>query len=582
MDEEGGCIGLIGTVVKILTAVDEQADPYGRVLAAIAGEVGADLAFAKRNAEEGGFAADQYLSDMPASGIPEETIRERNRRISLLKAAFSIDHAAAAASEARKRIRAEGWAIVKSVGGKAAGGPGYLLALANNDGALSKDRIPVIDAALGIVEPILETRIALAKQEAERRRAERELRAGEEELRGFFEASRDMIYTSNAEDRIASVNKAGLDLLGLDNRFDAIGRPFGEFALNREDRMHFLDRIRKYGFVRDYEIVLMKAGTPIFCLETANAVLRPDGSIAAVQGIVKDISERIRNEKAIWTANLELAEANERLKETQSILVQQEKLASIGQLAAGIAHEINNPLGFMKSNFETAMRYFKALARAWQAARDALVPETASAIAEKEDIDFIAEDMLKLFKETADGYARIIEIVGQLKSFSREDAEHKRVPYDIERGLDSSLVIAWNELKYVAEVKKEYAGVGPVEAEGSSINQVLLNIIINAAQAIASQKREGKGLLTIATRADEKNVYCTISDDGPGIPREIQNRVFDPFFTTKEPGKGTGLGLSISYDIIVNKHGGRLLLASEPGAGATFEISLPKKTLPPR
>jgi signal transduction histidine kinase len=141
--------------------------------------------------------------------------------------------------------------------------------------------------------------------------------------------------------------------------------------------------------------------------------------------------------------------------------------------------------------------------------------------------------------------------------------------------LESSLVVAWNEIKYVAEIKRLYGGVRSVEAEGGAINQVLLNILVNAAQAIASQGRKEKGLITIETREEADFVVCSISDDGPGMSEETRLRIFDPFFTTKEPGKGTGLGLSISYDIIVAKHNGKLTVRSEIGKGATFSVALP-------
>jgi signal transduction histidine kinase len=147
--------------------------------------------------------------------------------------------------------------------------------------------------------------------------------------------------------------------------------------------------------------------------------------------------------------------------------------------------------------------------------------------------------------------------------------------YDVNAGLESTLVVAWNEIKYVADVSKKFAELPKIFARGGEINQVFLNVFVNAAQAIASQKRPSKGLISIETARSADSVVVRIADDGPGIPAEIISRVFDPFFTTKEPGKGTGLGLSISYDIIVNKHKGKLSVRSDPGKGSVFRIELP-------
>ena len=147
--------------------------------------------------------------------------------------------------------------------------------------------------------------------------------------------------------------------------------------------------------------------------------------------------------------------------------------------------------------------------------------------------------------------------------------------YDINEALESTLVVAKNEIKYVADVEKDFSVVPLIECIGSEINQVLLNILVNAAQAIESQRRSDRGLIRIRTYADPENLYCEISDDGPGIPQNIVSRIFDPFFTTKDAGEGTGLGLNISYDIVVHKHNGELSVQSEEGKGTRFVIELP-------
>ncbi len=168
-----------------------------------------------------------------------------------------------------------------------------------------------------------------------------------------------------------------------------------------------------------------------------------------------------------------------------------------------------------------------------------------------------------------------MRIVGNLKNFSRTDQGAEFELYDVNEGIASTLVVARNEIKYVAETRETLGDLPRIMARGGEINQVILNILVNAAQAIESQKRTEKGLIEIETRLEGEWVRIVIRDDGPGIPDGNLTRVFDPFFTTKEPGKGTGLGLSISYDIVVTKHGGRLSAESEPGKGSSFIIELP-------
>jgi|GEM_PF-2447978 len=408
-----------------------------------------------------------------------------------------------------------------------------------------------------------------------RREAERALRKSEERLRTFFSESKDMIYTSNGDDVIASINDAGLSLLGLADRFEALGRPFSNHVLSSEDRENFLSKIKERGYVVDYEYVFRrKDGSPVFCIETARAVKDEAGNVVEIQGIVKDISERIASERELWKANLELAEANEKLQTTKMLVVQQEKLASIGQLAAGVAHEINNPLGFLSSNQTTIGGFLKALRGAWNEAASG-DPERLGEIAARYDLDFVLGELEAVLAESDEGFRRIIDIVQNLKSFARIDAAPTMSPYNLNEGIKSTLVVARNEIKYVADVELDMGELPSISALGGEVNQVFLNILVNAAQAIESQKRAVKGRILVSTRREKDRAVVVIADDGPGIPEDIKLKVFDPFFTTKEPGKGTGLGLAVSYDIVVRKHGGSLSVADSPFGGALFKIELP-------
>jgi PAS domain S-box-containing protein len=456
-----------------------------------------------------------------------------------------------------------------------ADGEGGYVFLGKNGQPWEQGDVTALAVIRETIAPIVQMRRERDREERKRRTAESLLERNERRLRELFDGSRDMIYTADADDVISSVNMAALTLLGYSQKEDILGKPFSSFAMNPSDRELFRSKIEHDGFVDDYEIVLVQQDrSSIFCLETAHALRGPTGEIVEIQGIVKDITERIKSERDLWKTNLELAEVNMKLQQTQLLMVQHEKLASIGQLAAGVAHEINNPLGFLISNQASMEKYFNRLRDAWRGASAALGP----ALEEFErsgKVEATLANLAGIFAESKDGFERIVKIVSNLKNFSRVDQSGDFELFDVNAGIESTLVVAWNELKYVSEVSKDFGALPPIKARGGELNQVFLNILVNAAQALAGLKRTEKGLIQIVTRAKDGKVLIAIQDNGPGIPSAIRNRIFDPFFTTKEPGKGTGLGLSISYDIIVNKHGGTLTVESEPGDGTTFVIALP-------
>lgn len=268
-----------------------------------------------------------------------------------------------------------------------------------------------------------------------------------------------------------------------------------------------------------------------------------------------------------------------RLEETHNQLLQSEKMASIGQLAAGVAHEINNPIGYVLSNVTSLRKYMDDIFRMlekYQLSEPYLPEKTQLEINQfKSDIDieFLREDSFNIFNESTEGIHKVKKIVENLKEFSRIDNAKDWEESDIHKGLDSTLNIAANEIKYRANVIKDYGTLPLVYCKLSEINQVFLNLIINACQAF---NNDALGTITIKTwhDTDDKKVYIMISDNGCGIPEENLKKIFDPFFTTKPIGVGTGLGLSISYGII-QKHKGSLRVESDIGKGTTFLISLP-------
>lgn len=271
----------------------------------------------------------------------------------------------------------------------------------------------------------------------------------------------------------------------------------------------------------------------------------------------------------------ELEKAYSELKATQAQILQQEKMASIGQLAAGIAHEINNPIGFVSSNLCTLGKYigrFLGYIAAQQEMIESLAPEHLRTDLEQKrkelKIDHITGDIKELISESMEGTERVKKIVQDLKSFSRVDqAELQHV--DINECLESTINIVWNELKYKATVHKEYGELVLTKCYPQQLNQVFVNLLINAVQAIEKQ-----GEITIKSWQEQGSILVSISDTGCGIPAKNLNRIFEPFFTTKEVGKGTGLGLSITYDI-VKKHKGDIVVHSEPGKGTTFTVKIP-------
>ncbi|MFA6505263.1 MAG: ATP-binding protein [Treponemataceae bacterium] len=455
------------------------------------------------------------------------------------------------------------------------GSEGGYVFLGKSEGSWSDAESDALASIRQTIAPIVAIRYERDIEEHKRLETETLLANNERRLRDLFDGTRDMIYTADADDLITSVNLAAPTMLGYSSKSDLIGKPFSAFALNSDDRELFRKKIAVDGFVDDYEIVLTKKdGTSIFCLETAHSLRDSSNALIESQGIIKDITQRINSERDLWRTNLELAEVNMKLQKTQTLMVQHEKLASIGQLAAGVAHEINNPLGFLISNQNSLEKYFNRIRGAWKAALLDLGPALEQ-YERNAKLDATFAKLEEVFTESRDGFDRIVKIVGNLKSFSRIDRSADFESFDVNAGIESTLVVAWNELKYVSEVHKNFGNIPPIKAKGNELNQVFLNILVNAAQALGSQNRAEKGLIEITTRAEDKSVLIAIRDNGPGIPSEIRNKIFDPFFTTKEPGKGTGLGLSISYDIIVNKHGGSLLVDSESGIGTTFLISLP-------
>lgn len=310
--------------------------------------------------------------------------------------------------------------------------------------------------------------------------------------------------------------------------------------------------------------------------QLANLAVRRANDLSAINSDLTDeIFNRINFQAELVIKNDEIQKMNAKLEDAQNQLIQQEKLASLGQLAAGVAHEINNPVGYINSNLAMLKKYSdRALAlidtldTTIENANVDNIKQSAGQAKRQYKLDTLKRNMVAVIEESQEGLGRVKKIVQDLKDFSRIDESEWKWA-NLHEGIDSTLNIAWNEIKYNANVHKDYGELPEVECVPSQINQVIMNLLVNSAHAM-----ETSGNITIRTRQEGGHVKIEVEDDGCGIPDDIIGRIFDPFFTTKDVGKGTGLGLSLSYGII-QKHNGNLLVESTPGTGTKFTIILP-------
>lgn len=333
-----------------------------------------------------------------------------------------------------------------------------------------------------------------------------------------------------------------------------------------------------------------KDGRWVWVLDKGRVVERADdGRPIRMSGTHIDITRRMEAEVMLKTLNetleQEVARRTEELRVINSKLLIQEKMASIGQLAAGVAHELNNPINFIQTNFATLQEYFLDITMLFNLYKDALESITDQGqsqivdhlLKKEKEIKFgyVIKDIPLLFHESKKGFERVSHIIATMRDFSRQDQSFGEV--DINQCIENTLIISKNEYKYDTVIEKNFSQIPLVEGVTELLNQVFLNLIVNGAQANSEAQLSGKGIIAIKTWNDERFVYCSFRDNGIGIPCEHLNRIFEPFFTTKPPGHGTGLGLSISYDIVVHKHQGLLTAENLTSGGAEFVVKIPVK-----
>ncbi|MCI4625061.1 MAG: PAS domain S-box protein [Candidatus Magnetoovum sp. WYHC-5] len=392
------------------------------------------------------------------------------------------------------------------------------------------------------------------------KKAEEALKESEDQLHAIIDTATEAIITINEEGIIKACNKACEVIFGY-NTNELLGHSVNMLMPEPYKSAHdgYIQRYIQSGRSRvigsNIELIGLKKSGVIFPIDIA-------------------LSEVSFNYKRLFTALIR--DISER-KNTEKMLLQSEKMASIGQLAAGVAHEINNPMGFISSNIKTLGKYVDKIVGFIEIQTEILknidakeAIDSINAQRKKLKVDYVVNDMKHLIEESLDGADRVKKIVMDLKSFSRIDkAEY--IEANIGELIDSALNIIWNELKYKCTVQKEYAAIAPLKCYPQQLSQVFINILVNAAHAIKE-----RGEIEIKTWEDNNNVLVSIKDNGSGMSEEIKDKIFEPFFTTKDVEKGTGLGLSIAFDII-KKHNGIIQVESELQKGTTFTVSLPRE-----
>ena len=436
----------------------------------------------------------------------------------------------------------------------------------------------------------------IARDISDRKQAEDALRLSEQRYRSLIAATAQLVWMTDADGKpIAPTDWMAYTGQGLE---EATNNWFS--AIHPDDRDLTLQAwMRAVETKNLYEVehrLRAADGSYRHFWVRAVPVLATDGSIREWVGTHTDISDRVQVLEALKQSAAQyrsqatqLEKAFRDLHDTQTQLIQTEKISSLGQLVAGVAHEINNPINFIYGNITHASQYARDLLdllHLYQEKYPNPLPEIAEA-AEDIEVNFLMEDFPKILESMKVGADRIRDLVVSLRNFSRlDESQMKRV--DIHEGIESTLLILQHRLKATAsrpaiEVIKEYGDFPKIECYAGQLNQVFMNLIANAIDALEeyNSKRSAKDIyscpntIRISTNTDSNTVSIRISDNGMGITQEVIRNLFDPFFTTKPVGKGTGLGLSISYQIVVEKHRGKLQCFSVPGDGAEFVIEIP-------
>lgn len=450
---------------------------------------------------------------------------------------------------------------------------------------------------IGLIRDITERKL----NENFRKQYEQELRESGQFLKSIYEEVNHSIFVvdvlPDGSYRYKGNNPLHEALTGIKNE-EIVGKTPDKLLPPRiaEAVISNYDTCIRGGHSIEYEECMPFNGKESWWETILNPVRDDSGQIYRIIGTSTNITERKLAEEKLLQLNKTLeqriAERTKELEIMHKQMILQEKLASIGQLAAGIAHELNNPLNYIKINFATQKENFNDLLSLFNEYRGIAKKneekgllsvaelETLKTMETELNLNTLLDDIAQIFVESQKGFERITTIINSMRSFSNRDAEHQKIPFDLNQGIRNILILTRNEYLDYADIETKLEELPLILCNHEQINQVFLNLVINSAHAIESQHRSSHGKITIHSWSDSRNVYCSIADDGPGIPNKIRNRIFEPFFSTKEPGKGIGLGLSISYDIIVQKHQGTLTVDCPAEGGTVFLITLPQQSNP--
>ncbi|HLA96698.1 MAG TPA: PAS domain S-box protein, partial [Pyrinomonadaceae bacterium] len=415
--------------------------------------------------------------------------------------------------------------------------------------------------------------VGVATDITERKKAEAEVIETQQFLRNVIDNIPNLIFVKDEEGRFTLVNQAAANIYGATPE-EMVGKTLDDFDTNAVDANRIISEEKRVLATREEIIVpeekfVDRNGETHWFQSTKRPLVVGDERSNYVIGISTDLTER---------------------KVLEGQLQHSQKMESIGQLAAGIAHEINTPTQyvgdntrFIKDAFTDLYVVLESYGQLLESAESGEIDPDVIASVKKEidnaDLEYLVEEVPKALKQSLDGVSRIAKIVQSMKEFAHPGSREKQSA-DLNRAIESTVTVARNEWKYVAEVETDFDEKLPaVPCYLGEFNQVILNMVINASHAIADvvgDGSQGKGKIVISTtRVDNDWAEVRIGDTGNGIPAEISARIFDPFFTTKEVGKGSGQGLAISHAVVVEKHGGQLTFESEPGHGTTFIIRLP-------
>ena len=370
------------------------------------------------------------------------------------------------------------------------------------------------------------------------------------------------LFTANNDGTFRTANAAFMKLIAVPG-VKPSDMNFLDLMLEPGKRAHFLDLMSRQRTVENWETIIRSStGENLHVLVNAAPMYDAKQTLTGWEGCVTDISM--------------LKQALEERDRLEDNLRQAQKLEAIGQLAAGIAHEINTPTQYVGDNLRFLKESFGELA-GLLAQLVKLGGEPAGKLLADADFDYLKEEIPRALNQSLEGVDRVAKIVRAMKEFSHPARE--KTATDLNRAIQSTITVASNEWKYVAEVEMDLDSNMPaVHCSPAEFNQVVLNIVVNAAHAISDvvgDGGKGKGKIRVKTRSDGDWAIVEIADSGAGMPAHVQQRIFEPFFTTKEVGKGTGQGLAIAHNVIVDKHGGTIKVASAPGKGTTFTIRLP-------